>query len=146
MFSGFVRIIFVVMLSVLLISGVAGAQARLLESTPVDGATLDNIGVVTFEFDTLLRPDRASVRVIRLDGTEVNVATVTVEGATLTAELVAQVPSGNYEVAYSVISSDGAENVGSIRLSVDSPEQSLSGGLLAVLAICLLYTSPSPRD
>ncbi len=117
--------------------GTASGQARLLDSDPVDGATLANLEKVTFEFDTLLRPENAVVQVIRLDGTDINVVSVDVDGTILTAQLAGQLPTGNYEVSYIVTSSDGDENVGSMRISIESPAQSLSGGLLAVVAIAV---------
>ena len=49
--------------------------------------------------------------------------------------VVGQLPSGNYEVGYSVRSADGQLNEAAIRVGIDSPEQALSGGLLAVIGI-----------
>ena len=131
--------LFMVVLSVLM-PGSASAQARLVESTPIDGASLSNLQVVVFEFDTLLRPDTAEVRVLRRDGTEITVTSVAVTDTELTARIDGQLPSGNYEISYAVEGSDGRLNEGSIRVSVDSPDQALSGGLLAVIGIGLGMT------
>ena len=121
----------------LLLAGSASGQARLLESTPADGASLSNLEVVSFEFDTLLRPEGAEVLVLRRDGTESTVTSVVVDRTTLTARLEGQLPSGNYEISYSVEGSDGLVNEGSIRVSVDSPDQALSGGTFAVIGIAV---------
>ncbi len=120
---------------VLLVPGVASGQARVLESTPQDGASLANIEFVSFEFDTFLLEAGAEIRVLRRDGTEIPIVSIEVDQSTLIARLEGQLQSGNYEVAYSVVSADGILNEGSIRVSVDSPEQALSGGLLAVVGI-----------
>ena len=119
----------------LLVPESVGAQARLLSSSPEDGANLSNLEEVTFEFDLLLVPEGAAVRVLRLDGTEIPVAAVVVDRTLLTATLEGQLTSGNYEVSYAVESSDGRLNEGSIRVSVASPDQALSGGLLAVVGL-----------
>ncbi len=127
----------VVLIVTLLVPGTASAQARLIDSTPTDGASLSTLELIVFEFDTLLRPDDADVRVLRRDGTEIEVASVTVDRTELTASLAGQLPSGNYEISYAVEGSDGRRNVGSIRVSIDSPDQALSGGLLAVIGIAV---------
>ena len=134
------RVAVLIVISSLLMPGSASAQARLLESTPPDGASLSNLQVVVFEFDTLLRQDDASVRVLRRDGTEITVTSVAVSNTELTARIDGQLPSGNYEISYAVEGSDGRLNEGSIRVSVDSPDQALSGGLLAVIGIGLGMT------
>lgn len=115
----------------------AGGQARLLSSEPVDGASLTDVEGIVFEFDSLLRPDDAQIRVLRRDGTEINVVGVAVSETFLSARVEGQVPSGNYEISYVVEGSDRRVNEGSIRVSVESPEQSLSGGLLAVVGIAI---------
>lgn len=120
--------------SSLLSPGTAGATALLLESTPADGQSLQRLDQIVFEFDSLLLANGAEVTVTNLGGTAVAVET-SVDGSRLTGVVVGEVPSGNYEVAYRVQSSDGSVNEGSIRVGVDSPSQALSGGLLAVIAI-----------
>ena len=130
-----------VVLSVALLAFVlpssAGAQARLISVTPDDGASVADLEEVVFEFDSLLLANGAEVRVVRRDGTDVPVALIEVERSTLTATIAGQLTSGNYEISYSVRSADGALNEGSIRVSVDSPEQSLSGGLVAVIGLAI---------
>ena len=127
-----------VLLFSLLLPGSLGAQSQLLSSSPADGESLSNLDEVTFEFDTLLRSDGAAVSVLRRDGTDFPVTLVEVVETELNATLDGQLPSGNYEVSYSVRGADGAVNEGSIRVSVDSPEQALSGGLLAILGIAFV--------
>lgn len=148
--ASFVLCVLVGVALLMLVQGSLGAQARLLESSPADGASVRDLEVVTFEFDTLLRPDDAAVTVLRRDGTEVTVTAVTVDRSVLTARLSGGLPSGNYEVSYAVEGSDGRLNEGSIRVSVASPAQELSGGLLAVLAIaagmCVLLAVVFWRD
>ena len=124
-------------LLVLFVSGSVGAQAVLLSSMPADGESVLNIDEVVFEFNTLLRIDDAEISVLRRDGTEFPYETLTVVENEVSATYVGQIPSGNYEVSYAVEGADGARNVGSIRVSVDSPEQALSGGLLAIIGIAV---------
>lgn len=118
----------------------ASAAARLLASVPDDGDSLEFLDRIEFEFDTLLLADDAEVTITKLDGTTVDVREVAVDGTTLTAAGPGEVPSGNYEVGYSVRSSDGALNEGSIRVSIDSPAQALSGGLLVIIGIAVAMT------
>lgn len=125
----------VVTVVVVLVSAVTPAgAARLVSSTPEDGQSFERIPEITFEFDLLLLPDGAEVSVTRLDGTAFPVET-TVERTMLRGVVPVNLPSGNYEVGYSVVSADGELNEGSIRIGIDAPEQALSGGLIAVLGI-----------
>ena len=126
----------IVIATITALPGVAGAQARLVESSPVDGASLSNIENIRFEFDSLLIANaQASVTVTRTNGQPISVTDVTVDESVLRARVVEEVPSGTYEIAYAVRSADGGLNEGVLRVSVDSPSQALSGGLLAVIAI-----------
>lgn len=129
------RVVVLTLVFALLLQGSASGQARLLSSTPVDGASLRNLEVISFEFDTLLRAEDAEIRVLRRDGTEIPVSSITVDETVLAARIDGQLPSGNYEISYAVQGSDGRLNEGSIRVGVDSPDQALSGGLLAVIGI-----------
>ena len=119
----------------------AGAAARVLESSPADGDSLAVLELVTFEFDSLLVPADAAIMITKLDGTVVAVSPATVEGAVLSAMVLEPVPSGNYSVAYSVLSADGDLNTGAIRVEVNSPDQAFSGGLLVVIAIAVAMFS-----
>jgi len=113
----------------------AGATARLLSSMPEEGASVEELETVEFEFDTLLLQPDASITVTRLDGTQVDVRSAEVERTTLRAEVIQTPAVGNYEVAYEVQSADGARNIGSIRIAVEDPDQEFSGGLIAVIAV-----------
>lgn len=136
-----VRVLVVAIVALLVTPAPVAAQARLLSSTPDDGQSLQRLEEIEFEFDSLLLPDGAEITVTKLDGTRFPVETA-VDGAVLRAVVINALPSGNYEVSYRVLSADGAENTGSVRVGIDAPEQALSGGLLAVLGIfgaLLLY-------
>ena len=109
------------------------SAARLLSSTPVDGASLSRLDQVEFEFDQLLIPDGAEITITKFDGETFPVEAIVEEDRL--GVVVGVLPSGNYEVGYSVRSADGALNEATIRIGVDSPEQALSGGLLAVIGI-----------
>ena len=112
----------------------ASGQARLLSSTPEDGQSFERLSDIEFEFDVLLVPEGAEITVTKLDGTSFPVET-SVDATFLRGVVVGDLPSGNYEVGYRVRSADGAVNEGAIRVGVDAPEQALSGGLLAVIAV-----------
>jgi methionine-rich copper-binding protein CopC len=113
----------------------AGATARLLSSVPSDGASVEALETVEFEFDTLLLQSGASIMVTKLDGTRVELGQAEVVGTTVFADVIQPPVVGNYEVAYVVQSADGARNVGSIRVEVDDPGQEFSGGLIAVVVV-----------
>jgi len=102
---------------------------------PEEGASVEELETVEFEFDTLLLQPDASITVTRLDGTQVDVRSAEVERTTLRAEVIQTPAVGNYEVAYEVQSADGARNIGSIRIAVEDPDQEFSGGLIAVIAV-----------
>jgi len=123
-------------LLVVLAGGQAAAQVRLLESSPVDGASLETIEDMRFEFDGLLISDAAaSVTVTRTNGQTLPVVDVSVEETVLRARVADTVRTGTYEIAYSVRSADGGINEGIVRVTVDEVAQSLSGGLIAVIGI-----------
>ncbi|MFT7476258.1 MAG: methionine-rich copper-binding protein CopC, partial [Verrucomicrobiales bacterium] len=123
------------MVFVLALGSPASAAARLLSSSPSDGASLEVLDEIEFEFDSLLLAEGADITITKLDGTTFDVAAIEVDGVWLRGEASKPLPSGNYSIDYSVRSSDGARNDGSIRISIDSPDQALSGGLIAVIAI-----------
>ena len=52
-------------------NSVLTAQARLLDSVPGDGDSLETLERIEFEFDTLLLADDANVTITKLDGTSV---------------------------------------------------------------------------
>jgi len=122
-------------------AGPVGASAQLLSASPNDGDSLTALELITFEFDSLLIPAGAEITVTKLDGTTVPVGPTTVDGAALSATVLDPVPSGNYSVAYSVQSADGDLNTGAIRVAVNAPDQALSGGLIAVVAIAVAMLS-----
>jgi len=123
-------------LFIVAVAAPSGSQVRLLQSTPVEGASLETIEDMRFEFDGLLIADAAaSVRVTRTNGRSIPVVDVSVEETVLRARVVEEVPTGTYEIAYAVRSADGGLNEGVLRVSVDDAAQSLSGGLLAVIGI-----------
>lgn len=122
-------------MAVVLASPSAGGQARLLESTPEDGANLQVLETISFEFDSLLLADGAEVAITRTNGQMIAVSDIEVDGAELRARPAAELTSGEYEISYIVRSADGSENRGSIQIGVDAPSQALSGGLLAVIGI-----------
>ena len=114
----------------------AGAAVRLLDSSPVDGASIVSVEDIRFEFDGLLISDAAaSVTVTRTNGQSIPVVDVAVDGTILRARVVAEVPPGTYEIGYVVRSADGDVNEGALRVSIDTASQELSGGLLAVIGI-----------
>lgn len=113
----------------------ASAAVRLLSTTPEDGASLQTLDEVIFEFDGLLLPDGAEVFLVRRNGDRTADAKVEVDGARLVGRFLDDPTSGDYEVVFRVFSADGDLNEGSIRVGIDAPEQALSGGLLAVLGI-----------
>lgn len=113
----------------------AHGSARLLSSVPTDGESLETLEQIEFEFDTLLVDAGAEISVTRLDGTPFAVADTAVDGVVLRATGPDALPSGNYSIEYAVQSSDGAMNEGSIRVSIDAPEQSLGGGLIVIIVL-----------
>ena len=85
----------------------AGAAVRLLDSSPVDGASVAMVEDIRFEFDGLLISDAvASVTLTRTNGESIPVVDVTVDGTVLSASIVAEVPSGTYEIASCLVGSE----------------------------------------
>ncbi len=118
-----------------MLTSVANGSARLLSSTPSDGARLEALELIEFEFDSLLIDRGAQITVTRLDGTPFEVTETTVDGARLRAVGPGSLPSGNYWVEYEVQSADGAINEGAVRVSIEAPGDTFNGGLVAVIAL-----------
>ena len=137
--STFPKLLALAVAAIMVVSTVAapaGAAVRLLDSSPVDGASVAMVEDIRFEFDGLLISDAvASVTLTRTNGESIPVVDVTVDGTVLSASIVAEVPSGTYEIGYAVRSADGDLNEGTLRVSIDTASQALSGGLLAVIGI-----------
>ena len=137
----FLRSLVGALVLVLLFASPVGGQARLLESVPEDGANLGVLETVRFEFDGLLLIEGAEIAITRTNGQAFPVTDLAVEGSVLSARPGSELTSGDYEIGYSVRSSDGALNEGTIRIGVAAPSQALSGGLLAVIGVFAALTA-----
>lgn len=103
----------------------ASAHDRLLSSDPADGATVDETpGVITLVFSAEVLAAGAQVAVTTPDGTVP--AEVTVDGDEAVAALPDDLPGGDWDVAWRVVSSDGHPIEGELAFTVDVPSPSAS--------------------
>lgn len=121
----------------------AAGAARLLESTPIDGADLEELPQVRLVFDSFLLLDSQTSVTVERDGTIVEYDDLGLDGQdTLTASVSAEILDdlelfGSYEIVWQVRSADGELNQGSIPISIGSQTQQFSGGFIVVLFVFL---------
>jgi len=106
-------------LTIAVVPGVASAHASLKDSTPADESTATSeIDVIELEFTDDVKDPRVEV----LDAAGQNHADgeVVLDGA-MVQQAVGELESGEYVVAYQVISADGDSVSGTITLHIGSP-------------------------
>lgn len=101
----------------------ARAHAELLESDPTDGATLDTMPAsVTFTFNEAIDPNFAQA--VFADESEiVRTAEPVVEGERLVVPVPPEMPGGEVEARYRVVSADGHPIAGQVTFTVDDGTQ-----------------------
>ncbi|MFI2104191.1 copper resistance protein CopC [Isoptericola sp. NPDC019693] len=123
----------------------ASAHDRLLSSDPADGATVDRAPTeLTLRFSADVLAAGAQVAVTTADGT---VPTeVTVDGDEVVAPLPDDLPAGDWDVAWRVVSSDGHPIEGELAFTVAaaSPSPSPSASPSASPSVATASTPPSP--
>jgi copper resistance protein C len=97
----------------------AAAHARLVASTPGDGATLDEPpGEVVLEFNEMVEADFGQLQVSGPDGERLDASAPIGEGTTVRSPLLEPTASGTYTVAYRVVSADGHPVEGSFTFEL----------------------------
>jgi copper resistance protein C len=100
----------------------AAAHARLVASTPADGATLDAAPTeVVLEFNEPVEAEFGQLQVFDPEGARVDAAAPVSDGAIVRSPLLDATTAGTYTVAYRVISADGHPVEGSFTYDV-TPE------------------------
>ncbi|MFD6136560.1 copper resistance protein CopC [Isoptericola sp. NPDC056618] len=103
----------------------ASAHDRLLSSDPADGATVDEVPTrLTLVFSADVLAAGAQVAVTTPDGTVP--AEVTVDGDEAVAALPDDLPGGDWDVSWRVVSSDGHPIEGELAFTVDAASPSPS--------------------
>ncbi|MEU2200675.1 copper resistance CopC family protein [Isoptericola sp. NPDC019482] len=103
----------------------ASAHDRLLSSDPADGATVEEAPTeLTLVFSADVLAAGAQVAVTTPDGTVP--AEVAVDGDEAVAALPDDLPGGDWDVAWRVVSSDGHPIEGELAFTVDAPSPSPS--------------------
>jgi copper resistance protein C len=107
----------------LLLAGVwaapAGAHARLVGSTPADGATLDEApGEIVLEFNEAVEADFGQLQVSGPNGERLDASAPVGEGTTVRSPLLELTASGTHTVAYRVVSADGHPVEGSFTFEL----------------------------
>ncbi|MDO9485205.1 MAG: copper resistance protein CopC [Actinomycetota bacterium] len=113
----------VVLLSFLgLGAGVASAHTELMSSTPANGAVLANPPAsVSFVFGEPLLPTLDTVSINDAEGSNLAQQKVTPTGNQISIQWPNDLPAGEYEVAYRVVSEDGHPLSDAIRFSYGRP-------------------------
>jgi len=90
------------------VAGPASAHDELLNATPRDGATVDQLpSEIQLAFDRSVLPDLSVVRVTGPGGEALATGTPTVAGTVVTQRTAGRAPAGDYRLAYRVVSADG---------------------------------------
>ena len=104
-------------------SGSAAAlpmHARLSSSSPADGATVKTADQVVLTFNEDVNPDFVAVKVTGPDGPETD-GDPSADGRSVTQALAADLPAGEHEVTYRVVSADGHPIAGTLSFSTTAP-------------------------
>lgn len=104
---------------------VAPAQAhdRLVSSDPESGATLEEAPEeIELTFSAAVQDIGGSVDLVDGDGGAVEVGSPSTEGSTVTTSVDEELPAGDYEVRWRVVSSDGHAISGVVEFSVEGQE------------------------
>ncbi|MFE5334805.1 copper resistance protein CopC [Isoptericola sp. NPDC056573] len=124
----------------------ASAHDRLLSSDPADGATVDETPAeLTLVFSADVLAAGAQVAVTTADGTVP--AEVTVDGDEAVAALPDDLPGGDWDVSWRVVSSDGHPIEGELAFTVASaatPSPSASPSSSPTSSPTMPSASPSP--
>ena len=94
------------------------AHSGLESSNPADGVVISEApAAISLTFDEDLLPDADSISLNAADGTNITSAKVEPAGNTVELPWPADLPSGEYQVAYRVVSADGHPVTGAISFT-----------------------------
>ncbi|MGN6635023.1 MAG: copper resistance CopC family protein [Oryzihumus sp.] len=107
----------------------ASAHAILIKTSPADGATLTTAPrQVDLTFDEAVARRFATIVVTGPSGEDATAGPATVNGTHVTAALASGLTSGEYRVAFRVVSDDGHPVSGQSRFTLNLPAGAPSGG------------------
>jgi methionine-rich copper-binding protein CopC len=96
----------------------ANAHSQLASSTPADGAVLDAApDLVTLVFNEDLLPDANTMAIVDASGNVVSSTPVQPVGPQVSIPWPQDLPAGEYQVSYRVVSGDGHPVLGAISFS-----------------------------
>ena len=137
----------------------ASAHSKLVSSSPVDGATLDlPPATVSFTFDEPLLPGTQTISINDENGNVIATESASPDGVTISVPWPAVASTGEFQVAYRVVSGDGHPVTGAIMLTIRGaptssssaaaptstiapaaePERGIAGGLVVTIALGVL--------
>ncbi|GGK46316.1 copper resistance protein CopC [Micrococcus flavus] len=112
-------------------AGPAAAHDELIEAVPADGATLTEAPeAVTLTFSGELIDGQGIQNLVQVTdaaGHQWQDGAATVDGPTLTAPLCADLPRGEYDVAYRIVYSDGHSEERALDFTVEDPQAPAPG-------------------
>jgi copper resistance protein C len=112
----------VVGLALLGSGGIAAAHNELIGSDPPDGATVATSPVrVSLTFDLPVRSGFSTVTVTGPDGSQWQAGSPAEAGAVVSAPVRPLGPTGQYTIAYQVLSADGHPVRGAVRFTLTTP-------------------------
>ena len=101
-------------------AGPAQAHDRLTSSDPESGATLSEAPEdIELTFSATVQDVGGSVDLVDGDGDAVDVGSMSADGSTVTTSVDEELPAGDYEVRWRVVSSDGHPISGVVTFSVE---------------------------
>lgn len=123
---------------------VASAHTGLESSTPADGAVLEAAPTeIVLEFAEELLDDAETISINTAEGTNVSSVKVQPEGNQVSAPWPADLPAGEYQVAYRVVSADGHPVSGAINFTITAAASSSAAASAVASAAPAVSAAPA---
>ncbi len=112
------------------------SAARLLSSSPVEGAQLSELDEVFLDFDRIIVDDGANRIAVVQGDRRIELTDFTFPAPeTVQAPVTEILLSGAHTLEWSILTADGERNEGTLEFSINDPGQRLAGGIIAAFFI-----------
>ncbi len=115
------------------------SAARLLSSSPVDGAQLSELEEVFLDFDRIIVDDDTNRITVVQDDRRIELTNFTFPAPeTVQAPVTEMLLSGGHTLEWSILTADGERNEGTLEFTINDPGQRLAGGIIAAFFIAVV--------
>lgn len=130
-------------LALLLGAAPAFAHTRLESSNPADGSRIaGSLDSVSLQFNEDIQADFATLNVVGPDGTQYQMGVVSAAGGQISTAVSPLGPTGEYHIAYRVVSDDGHPITGRVAFTLTAPGP--GGALPTPSAVLPSAAEPAP--